>query len=239
MRRLADLFHIDVASIHSMWVLSIENTDSGLRQRHETEALTQLRDLLAHRCGTVIVDTYEGYVVGFMAWPDKGESVTALSNEFVERLSEAGIEVTLTRCHSLINTADVRRAFLLIKDHLDDAKCIWPTRQNYSLEEVEYAGQCHKIVEAGEEPLAKALNPLKILSSFSEGSELLDTLSVYLLDADSSVTRCAEKLFLHKNTIKYRLGRIGSCLGHHVDKEPEKFNLYRAVALNRLLEEIK
>lgn len=239
MRRLADLFHIDVSSIHSMWVLSIENADDSLRQRYEAEALNQLRDTLAHRCDTVIADSYEGYIVGFMAWQGKSENVTTLSNELMERLSAAGIEATLTRCHSLADTAEVRRAFLFIKGHLNDAKCIWPTRQNYSLEEVEFAGQCHKTVEAGEEPLANALKPLKILSSFSEGAELLNTLSVYLLDADSSVTCCAERLFLHKNTIKYRLGRIGTCLGHHVDKEPEKFYLYRAVVLNRLLEEME
>lgn len=239
MRRLADLFHIDVSSIHSMWVLRIENADNSLRQRYETQVLARLREALNHRCDTVIADTYEGYIVGFMAWQDKGENVATLSGELMERLSESGIEATLIRCHSLINTADTRRAFLLIQDHLDNTKRIWPTRQSHSLEEVEFVSQCHKTIEEGEEALTKALKPLKLLGSFSEGAELLTTLSVYLLDADSSVTRCAERLFLHKNTIKYRLGRISACLGHHVDKEPEKFYLYRAVVLNRLLEELQ
>ena len=84
--------------------------------------------------------------------------------------------------------------------------------------------------------MKKAIKPLQLLDDFSEGAELLHTLSVYLLDVHSSITRCAELLYLHKNTVKYRLGRIGACLGHHVDKEPEKFYLYRAVVLNRLLE---
>lgn len=239
MQRLADLFHIDVSSIHSMWVLRIENADAGRHPRYEAKALTLLRDSLAHRCDTIIADIYEGYIVGFMAWQEKGEDITTLSSELMERLSAVGIQATLTRCHSLISTADVRHAFLLIKEHLDNAKRIWPTRQNYSLGEVEFASQCHKTVEEGEEPLAKALKPLKLLDNFSEGAELLNTLSRYLLDADCSVTRCAEMLFLHKNTIKYRLGRIGACLGHPVDKEPEKFYLYRAVVLNRLLKKIE
>lgn len=64
MRRLADLFHIDVASIHSMWVLRIEN---GQKNRFEGEALIQMREVLSHRCDTVIADIYEGYVVAFMA----------------------------------------------------------------------------------------------------------------------------------------------------------------------------
>jgi len=235
MRRLANLFHIDVASMHSMWVLRLDNADESQRQRYEMEALAQLQEQLKHRCDTVIADTYEGYIVGFMAWQDKGENVVDLSNELLGHLTDTGIKATLVRCHSLIDTADVRRAFLLIQEYLDDAKCIWSTRQSYSLEEIEFTGQCRKTVDKGEDILTRAVKPLKLLESFSEGTELVNTLSVYLLDADSGVTRCAELLFLHKNTIKYRLGRIGACLGHHVDKEPEKFYLYRAVVLNRLL----
>ena len=80
------------------------------------------------------------------------------------------------------------------------------------------------------------MQPLRFLQEFSEGSELLNTLIVYLLDADSGITRCAELLFVHKNTIKYRMSRIGMCLGYPADKEPEKFYLYRAAAIHRLVE---
>ena len=235
MRRLANLFHIDVATMHSMWVMRLENSDESQRQRYEMEALARLQEQLAHRCDTVIADVYEGHIVGYMVWQDKGENVMDLSNELLGYLADAGIQATLVRCQSLIDTADVRRAFLLIQEYLDDAKCIWPTRQSYSLEEIEFTGQCRKTVDKGEDILVKAMKPLNLLESFSEGTELVNTLSVYLLDADSGVTRCAELLFLHKNTIKYRLGRIGACFGYHVDKEPEKFYLYRAVVLNRLL----
>ena len=41
--------------------------------------------------------------------------------------------------------------------------------------------------------------------------DLLATLSVYLLDAQANVSRTAELLYLHKNTVKYRLHKINSC----------------------------
>lgn len=232
MRRLADLFHIDVSSIHSMWVLHIEDNQ---QKRLEGEALALMREILSHQCDTVIADAYEDYIVGFMAWKDKGGNVPHLSNAFMELLKNAGIPATLTRCNSLISTADVRRAFLLNQDHLDDAQSIWPSRQIFSLEEVMFACRCRKTVEKGEQALDWALHPLKMLDYLGDGADLEHTLSVYLLEAESSVSRCAELLFLHKNTIKYRLGRVSACLGHHVDKEPEKFYLYQAAALNRLL----
>jgi len=236
MRRLAELFDIDIASIHSMWVLQLEKVKESQQHKNMMEALTQLRNLLAHRCDTAIADVYEGYIVGFMAWNDKNENILSLSQSLVDSLAEAGISATIIRCHALINTADVRRAFLQIKDHTNEAKYIWPARQAYSLEELEFAAQCCSTIDRGEDALYFAMKPVKLLESFTEDNELLKTLCVYLLDADSSVSRCAELLFVHKNTVKYRLGRIAEHLGYRVDKEPEKFYLYQAAALNRLLE---
>lgn len=232
MRRLADLFHIDVTSIHSMWVLRCED---GRQSRFDQEALSCIRDVLSHQCKTVIADNYEGYIVAFMSWPEKGESAAQLGESLIEQLREAGLNAALVRCHHLKETVDVRKAFLLMHHHLDDARSIWPKKQSYTLSEVEYAGQCREMVEAGECSLAKALQPLNVLEQGGEGKDLADTLTAYLLDAESSVSRCAENLFLHKNTIKYRLGRISAQLECPVDKEPEKFVLYRAAALKRLL----
>lgn len=232
MRRLADLFHIDVASIHSMWVLRREDDQ---QTRFDQEALPCIRDVLSHQCETVIADNYEGYIVAFMSWPGKGENTVQLGESLIEQLRDVGLHTSLVRCHRLAETADVRKAFLLMHNHLDDARNIWPKKQSYTLSEVEYAGQCRETVETGESTLAEALQPLKALGQGGEGKDLVDTLTSYLLDAESSVRRCSELLFLHKNTIKYRLGRINAQLECSVDKEPEKFVLYRAVALNRLM----
>ena len=57
------------------------------------------------------------------------------------------------------------------------------------------------------------------------------------MDCDSSVTRTAEALYLHKNTIKYRLQRISDLLGFRLGKMPETIDLYRSAAIYRLLHE--
>ena len=66
--------------------------------------------------------------------------------------------------------------------------------------------------------------------------DLLATLSVYLLDAQANVSRTAELLYLHKNTVKYRLHKINSLLGYLVTKMPESNQLYTALAVRRLLD---
>lgn len=231
MRRLGALFHIDVASMHAMWVLRPKKEWNGRGE----EALHLMRELLRHRCKAVIADRYEGYAVAFMAWKNHEENVFLLGSVLMEQLGAAGIDAVLTQCGSLRDTAEVRRAFLLNHDCLEDAQRIWPERQWFTIEEVDFAHQCRVVLDEGEDTLAKAMHPFRVMSEHGEWEELQRTLEIYLLDAESSVTRCAERMCLHKNTVKYRLGRVAACLGYPVDKEPEKYALYRAAALDRLL----
>ncbi len=233
MRRLAELFHIDVASMHAMWVLQCEDEGRELFDRH---ALSFLRDTLSARCRAVVADYYDGYAVAFLDWPDQGENALLLGESLIRQLAEEGINATLSRCHHLRNTADVRRAFLLNRDHLKNAKRIWPKLQCFTLPELEYAARCRKTVNEGEDALQQALQPLLPLEGSNESTELKKTLMCFLLDAQGSVARTAEMLFLHKNTIKYRLGRIAALLEHEIGKEPEHAFLYQAAAITRLIE---
>ena len=49
-----------------------------------------------------------------------------------------------------------------------------------------------------------------------DGVDLLHTLAVFLLDRNRSITDTATDLFVHKNTVKYRLQKASDLLGFHV-----------------------
>ena len=230
MRRLADLFHIDVASIHSMWILSPVQGDEAFRKR----ILSEIREILEPYCDPMIADVYEGLIVAFMAWNDAGNAIQT-GQLLMEQLKNEEETVVLTRCHYLADTAEVRRAFLENQDYLKDAVSIWPGRRNFTLEEIRFTHHCRDLIDQGEAALAGCLAPLRLLGMQGEDTDLVQTLETYLLDADSSVTRCAELLFVHKNTIKYRLGRIRAILGYAPGKSPENMYLFEAVAIHRLL----
>ncbi|RAM11704.1 hypothetical protein C1907_11300 [Listeria ivanovii] len=99
---------------------------------------------------------------------------------------------------------------------------------------MDFAAKCVEVVERGELSIAEHLRPLKPIE---ENEELLETLSVFLLEGESNYNQAAELLFLHKNTIKYRIQRINELLQYPVTKIPESYNLYLAVAVRRLLSE--
>ena len=232
MRQLAGLFHINVADIHEMWIL---HCPEGQQERFRRDGLALVREYLGHYCRTVVADIYEGYTVAFMEWIEQYPDCDSIAGELWEQLQSRGYELTLTRCGTLASTAEVREAFLDHHEYLEKTRKIWPGKGNYTLQEIRFAARCCRIMDQGEKALENALRPLMALGDVHEDKALEQTLAVYLLDADNSVTRCAELLFLHKNTVKYRLKRIREQLGYPLDKFPEVFPLYYAAALRRLM----
>lgn len=75
----------------------------------------------------------------------------------------------------------------------------------------------------------------EILSNI-QSRELLDTLTTYY-DCGASLEQTAERMFTHKNTIKYRLSRIQEKTGLSLKQPNENFQLYLAILSMKLHEE--
>lgn len=234
MRRLAEIFRIDVASIHTMWI--VHPLDSAGRSRLHT-AIQPIRDLVAGYVTTALCDLYEGDLFLFMGNPASYVEGERLCEALEEVLDELGLQAVLTCCNAQSNTSQVRAAFLSNRQNLELVRRLFPARRRYSLDEVDFAGACGALLSAGETALAQATALLEPLEEAKDGEELLRTLMVYLLDCGGSVTRTARALYLHPNTVKYRLRRLTDLLGRPVDQMPATIRLYRAVALKRLMEQ--
>lgn len=63
---------------------------------------------------------------------------------------------------------------------------------------------------------------------------LLDTVSTYL-DAGGSIEATAREMFIHPNTVRYRLRRAGEITGYSPTNPRDAFTLRVALALGRLL----
>jgi DNA-binding PucR family transcriptional regulator len=62
-------------------------------------------------------------------------------------------------------------------------------------------------------------------------AELLPTLAAFL-DADGSWTRCADRLHLHVNTLRYRMGRIEQLTGRDLSRLEDKLDFFLALRLS-------
>ncbi len=232
MRRLADIFNVDVASINSMWLICGEREADQDRLAEIVEIIRRDTEVYS---ATAIADIYDDVLVLFMIGPGSIQDVRALTEAIGNELAEHGIKATLTRCHALNTTTRVRDAFLSHRAGLASARKIFPNRWAYTLEQINFAQQCHEIIGRGERAVKEAFRSVAALMNESDETNLLGTLECYLLDADMSVTQTSEKMFLHKNTIKYRIQRIADQLGFVPGSFPETMPLFTACALNRLL----
>lgn len=233
MRRLAGLFHIDVVSIHSMWIIRdrrLEQKTGGLAM------LENVREFLIPYSKTVVADIYENDMVVLMESPSSLAEEETLAKHLLERIGEA--DTVLTLCNHLKDTAAVRNAYLMNQKYLRDARKIYPLKSLFGMQEIRFAMECRMIIEKGEAETAGRISVLDALYEAGDGMELRKTLGVFLIDGDGSVTQTAKLLFLHKNTVKYRLQKISDCLGYRVGRMPESFPAYYATALERLLDSV-
>ena len=66
------------------------------------------------------------------------------------------------------------------------------------------------------------------------GSELIPTLKAFFAN-HGNLSRTAEALYLHRNTVSYRLQRVEEIIGLHLDDEDDRFRLQLALKLRDLV----
>ncbi|MBU3806384.1 MAG: PucR family transcriptional regulator ligand-binding domain-containing protein [Candidatus Fournierella pullistercoris] len=233
MRRMASLFRLHMESIHCMWLLTCPSAS----QREEFMRLspTIANELLKPHCQTVVAGAYQDFVVVLADNGIFGPTGQELLAELQERLRQEGISSVSSSCQGLQTTAQVRQAFLRTAEAMPSAACIWPLRSSYTQGEIDYALYCKNQLLSDEQAIKLHRATLAPLHAPGDDFTLIETLAVYLLDAQQSISHCAQLLFLHKNTVKYRYQQINHRLGYPPDKLPEMNSLYQSVALYRLL----
>ena len=139
---------------------------------------------------------------------------------------------SLTAFHKLCSIEDIRHAIELHDDFIFYASKVYPKKQVFYEQDLQFAGLCKLIAASGKIfSLRSLLEPLRDNKS---GDVLADTLATYLLDADGSAQKAGDLMHQHKNTIQYRLHVIQQRLSLDIKKMPANFNLYLAVGIDRL-----
>ncbi|MBM6927052.1 PucR family transcriptional regulator [Pseudoflavonifractor phocaeensis] len=232
MHRLAEIFHVDVASLHEMWIAQSHQEDA--KERFQA-LLPALREYFVGFPGSLIMDVYGGRLLIFMGTPQTQQEAERMSVSVMGTVAPQLPDVVFCRCSGLQNTADVREAYLGFRENLADAMRIYPARRFYTWGDIRFSRECRLVVQGGEAALNACLSPIVPIQKDSEELDLAETLSIYLLDGERSVTLTSNLLHIHKNTVKYRLHRISGLLGYRADKMPELLDLYKACAVRRLM----
>jgi len=230
MRRLGSLYHIDVEALSDTWIIR------SLRGEKLARLMEPVKEVAASYARIELCAEYENdivlFPVGKFTLRDQEEMAAAITSF----LKNNKLDAKLTRCPALQRTSDVKYAYELNCSYLRDAVIVFPARTTFSVSEVEFVKECRDIASAGRSSIRRYTSMLDRIAAGRDGAEILDTLACFLLDRNSSITETAAALFVHKNTVKYRLQKAGDLLGFRIGDIPQSKNLMYAIALRRLLD---
>lgn len=229
MRRLGELYRIDVEALSDMWIL--KRTDGQSLSPY----LEEIRAVSAGYISAGLCESYGKDVLIFPAGPLSLREQETLDRELTSCFGALSIPGIITRCPALQRTADVKRAYEMNMKYLADAAAIFPSRTVFSISEIEFARECRETANAGLEVIRSRLTMLDNLLKRKDGHEIVATLASFLLDHHSSITETAKALFVHKNTVKYRLQKAEDVFGYRIGDFPQSEKLMSTLALQRLL----
>jgi len=230
MEKLARLFRINVSILNQMWLIRSKE------EVEESRVLRECNEFLSSYSSTVLTSHYMGQLVAFCRMPSEVDLRNEQLQGMVAHLENAGWRGELVCCDYFRTAKEARQAYLDSVQYLDTALQIFPGRIGFSYGDIRFAHLCLQTFErTGEnaDQYAALLQELRIQSGI--GEDLLETLCVYLLDADASITQTSKRLFVHINTVKYRLKAVREITGIAPDSMPDALPLYLVAALYRMI----
>ncbi len=221
MRRLGELFHIDVAALQEMWVLCPLEGE----KEHEKNK-NRLSLIMKENYSTYVCDDYEEQTVAFT----DGNCLGA-REEIARELEGLGCQIFSIQ-HTL-TTTEVRQAYLCIQESKEASRAIFPDKKFYTAEDIAFAQDCLECIKQGQDSIDKATRYLRPIEQSEESKR---TLSIFLLDCQGNIAKTAEKLNLHTNSVKYRVQKLNSQFGSDVFRFPLQAFLAFALGVLRVLE---
>lgn len=239
MRRIAQQMQINIADVHTMWVLKErqQKDSKELKQINMRRAL-MAKLFLQQSYKLVLADSYDDDVVLFLSDLPYSEMGNGLPEQLMENIENPQYQPVLACFSGLEDTRSVRNAYLLLQECRNILGIIYPSHRIIGFDELYFAQKCKDILDCDPASVKQQLKPLENLFLKDKSGELIETLTIFLLDAGGNMQKTGELMFLHKNTIKYRLHTIKELIGSDITKLPKAYNLYLAVALHRLRTEL-
>lgn len=234
MRRLAGNMGVNAGRLRNMIIFREPRFNMI---RGET-FLGDIKDLLGRYCRDCVVDIYSGDAVAFLDDGLSSQWLPAL-RMLNEMLRERGLDPICVYARNLADPAEVREAYLKVVANFDETRKLYPKASIFSYHEIMFVADLKEhVISQGEDRLRKEMEALRFFRYGGEeqARDLIETLTSFYFDSGQSVSRTAENLFIHVNTVKYRLKKISEVMGCKVTEMPEMIELYKALALNRLIQ---
>lgn len=223
MNRLADLFHINVAELNQMWIFeSVSQSEPNLHLLH------RCTDYFLGTYKTVLTGVYETNMIAFTCAPQSTAERESVAQGLIEYLSGDYGDYRIVCWDCLNDTNDVHNAYFDAAKYARTAACIYPRKTVLRASDITFSMLCAREMDHTQSRY------LKLIAELNKAPELLETLTTYLLDCDGNMSKTAQALCCHLNTVKYRLNAVRDHTGYSPTKPIESYPLLIAIAVSRL-----
>lgn len=226
MHRLANQLNIDVSAIQMMWLVYIDDLseEKGIRD--------ELEEQLSKYYNTSVIQSIDQCMVVLLGNCLYKYNEFEIATEFIETTNYFSHISEIVYSPKMRNTTDVRRMYQLVNHVGKKVHLIYPMRKLYTAAEVRSMKRAIDLSKQGEEMIEECFS---VIAPILNDEESLRTLMTFLLDANGNFDQCAKLLFIHKNTVKYRIKKISEQIGYDVTIYSEFYDVYIACMVYRLI----
>ncbi len=240
MRQISAKLSIDIHAINTS--IFLRPAFSGLepqdKLRLQREMVQQIKTCSDDWGKTVIVDTYESLIVSFTMYSSTNNTDKEYLQDMTERLDTLCTNYTISFFPCDNKAEETRKTYLLYSETIPLAIRIFPWRKLFSYGDILFAHQCESLCCEKEDAFRICRNILKPLLEDADSDALLETLTVFYLDEDCDVKNTAARLYVHRNTIQYRLTKVRAITNFKTNDMLANHLMHQAVACYRLHPEL-
>lgn len=154
----------------------------------------------------------------------------ALEQHLESYRSSSKDELVSVSFNHLDSLKQLTAAYEQAADSFTALQLIFPRRQSFNSGDIEFVHHCQSMVSQETSWLAARVQRLERLNA-----DLQQTLLTFLLDDNRNIELTAGDLFVHPNTVKYRLKKLDQYFGFKVGRMPESLELYQLAACLRIM----
>lgn len=230
MQRIADILRINVCQMDCAYFFVCNKEEHNYELLKE--AMATIKNFLTAYNNVFLTEIFDETIVVLA-----NRSMDLIDKEIdmlLHEIKEQGLDMLVAVYNYVPTTLKVKQAYWQINDMKKYLPVVFPMRRMVTSGEIDFIVKTREHLEH-QTSSKTAENPIgQMIYDDKRKVDLMETLEVFLLDANMSIQKTAELMFTHQNTIKYRLKIIEKIFGYKLTKIPESYDLYVLAATNRL-----
>ena len=238
--QIAAKLNIDISSIGDVLLLYplFDKMDAKKRLQLLRALVKEMRRCAESLHREILVDIYDSYIICFIIDSPAAKMSDDGNQAFYEELTDC-VNKVYDHCVYTVfpvggKVSGLPASYQLCDKHLPHAMAIFPQKKALSYSDILFSKYCWDALQQRGETYKILQHIIDQLTEAGNHDELLNTLEVFHLDAECEIKKTAQLMYVHRNTIQYRLNRVRAITRTRANDLMDAYLLRSAIGCYRL-----